>query len=906
MPAPAFDPSKPFETPKFDPSEEFGVPSFDPEQDFKVLSPGIDVIESEPVPFGRRGVPYHGLEASFRFQSRKAEYFGFLDRAPGDDASKLNQARENLGFTPGRPEDMQRLVKREFGDRAKLKFHSGFDDYVVEFKDGSITPFNPPGLDIGDIRGMRANLGIFGAEVAAGGVGLLAGLFAGGPAGGVGGAAAMAPIGAGIGRYYALKRGKEGGLHELSHTEMLGEAAFEMLFAAGAEAVTAGGGVFLRRVFGSPEAKRFLPKISDKQIEEAIDYATDLASRTRARTGVELKATTGQVLRDVDPELARQVQTFETGLEALGQDVGSAARASQQAASAALRKEALGEVPETLERAPKLGEAIQKLARAETATQAERIAQRSIDDQAEALADQLRIAEAPPTLTNVKQTREYLRTARDDTFEQLGERYQSFWRQVPEDTPVNMAGLREVGTEWSVRLEKDIFPSLRPEDRQIVSDALKFGLKERKGLEFGPGGILRPITRMEDVGGNLDQVSRALSILKAELRGLRAAKGEAKAREASLVNDLIGSLSAARDDALEAIEPGLKKQLQVIDKSYRVAKERIDNSLINSIITKRKTGGFYIKGKRLFREILSDPEETENLMGLISDPEFGAFGQTETIKNGAMSLYRDRVIDGTMTHKSFMSQYKASLRKIFPDDMSKFSSLESAQNAIKLAERREKTLIRELEQSFEYKLQKYDPEDILDKVSGKLTATKKLKKLLKNHPDKWNDYKGLRARKFLGDVEGVDDFGNKFIDYRKIDTLIAKEKGELSEVFGVQFMDDLKLMRDIAKLRKIPKAQGSKFTEALKETISTPSILLWRASFARPLSRLGLITTSFFKLDREAARRANARLLSDPQALREAMNLYRRNAPWDKWRRFMINIGAIEIVRDVREALNEQ
>ena len=91
-------------------------------------------------------------------------------------------------------------------------------------------------------------------------------------------------------------------------------------------------------------------------------------------------------------------------------------------------------------------------------------------------------------------------------------------------------------------------------------------------------------------------------------------------------------------------------------------------------------------------------------------------------------------------------------------------------------------------------------------------------------------------------------------------------------------------------------------TNLLKESPpATAPVLFWRSTVARPLSRMGLLTTGALKIDRGAARKATAKLLRDPKAMQNAMNLYRKNAPLQKWKSLLTDIGAIEMVRHLNE-----
>ena len=623
--------------------------------------------------------------------------------------------------------------------------------------------------------------------------------------------------------------------------------------------------------------------MTDDQIDEAIRIFEERAENVAARTGVKPEATVGQVMVGVDPKTGRAIQSFEGGLEKLGEDVGVAARKSQEEAQEALQREMFGGAPaKDLTKAVPVGEAIQDTATRDVLAKKQDILRGIFTEQAELLTEQLSIVDVIPTTTTAAAIRNYLIKARADVLGpegQLSKQYDEFWSQVP-DTTVDMSGVQKTGKKWKALIDSDLFKTLTEENRKIIEDAISV-----------------------PEAATMDQVTRALSLLKSELRTLKAVPAAAKAREGALLSDLVVEVQKARDSALSGIDTSIRDQIYALDEAFALAKDKIDGSLINRLITKKKGGGMRVSDDKFMDAILRNPAEARNIMGLMNSPDYVGFGLTDAFKDGALGVYRDKVIDGTMTHKSFMNQYKASLREIFtPVQMRKFSNLEDAAKGIKLAEKREKILLDQVNKSFEMKLTGFDPEKVLDQVAGSPSRTKKLVALLKNDPDKLADYKALRARKLLNDLESTDDLGNVSIDFTKIEQILKKEKGELSELYGEQFISDMRMLKDITKMRLIPNQIKTYLTDLIKETPpATPGILFWRSSVARPLSRMGLLTTAAMKLDRRAARKATAALLSSPKAMREATNLYRADAPLRKWKSLLMDIGAIELVRHFNE-----
>lgn len=930
---PEFNPNEPFETVEFDPSQAFTT-EFDPSQPFTPEG-GIEVIPAMQGPrlLGEEAPPFEravgtvaravlGPTAEILAESavgatrrgkREEKFQQVQSRPPEWAAENFNRLQEALPFFGGGESGRKIAVEQAFGDRAALAFHEGLDEHVIKFDTGEIVPFDPAGIGEADIRGLRAPAGRLAAEVGAGAAGFLAG----GPVG----AALAAPLGAGAAEYRILKMGQEAS--GLSDSEIRIRAGTETLMAYAGEALFGVGGAVYRRILSSPQAKRFLVSITDDEIDEAIRIFESTQKKVAKRTGVKVEATTGQKLIAAEPDVGRKVQTFERGLEAAGEDVGRAARKTQKEAEEVLTKRLFGPAGDTAD----LGEVIQKVAAAEVGREAETIAEGSIAEQTEAIAR--REIDVAPTWETAEKARAAISDSRDKIFDNLGKEYDDFWARVPEDTPVDMTGLKTTASSWLAKLKRDIFPSLTKENKTLVKEALGRVVKEEPSGAVGfptpspavpvagavvppytgpAGGAVTELTPMKEAATALDSVSRAISTLKAELRDMNTPLGAGKGREKKLLVNLIDNLEEARGVALEGVEQGMKDELNDIDRSYRIAKETLDLGMVNRLITKSKGGGFRIADTKFFTTILRTTSESKNIAALLASPELAPTGGLDIAKEGIMGFYRDQVVKGETTHAKFMAAYGDSLRQFYtPQEMRRFDSLAKAESFIKISEKREKELIKELKSSFEYKLGRYDPEDVLGKTAGKLTKTRKLKELLKNHPDKWRGYQQLRGLKLREDISSLDDVGDAFVDYGKLKKILGNKnkRAELTEVFGKQYVDDLDLLADIAKLRKVPKSVQSELTQALKETDSGPIMMSWRATFARPLSRPGLFTTAASKLYKSGNREATAKLLQNPEILREGMKLYNRNVPWKRWRRFWLNIGAIEFVRAVEEGLNE-
>ncbi|MEE8114543.1 MAG: hypothetical protein V3T23_09325, partial [Nitrososphaerales archaeon] len=196
------------------------------------------IIKGQTKMFGGEPTVVDLPEGDTSYKKRLGEYYGFT-AVPEKYEDNYGRLQEAAGFTPGRQEDMQRIVKKAFGGKANLANYEGYPDPVIVFDTGEIVPFNQPGLTMQDVRGAKAATGVLAAEVAGGAAGLLGGPFA----------PATVPLGVGAGafagEYARLKKGQE--FSELTDSEIVGRAAIDAAIATGLEIATLGAGAVVRR-----------------------------------------------------------------------------------------------------------------------------------------------------------------------------------------------------------------------------------------------------------------------------------------------------------------------------------------------------------------------------------------------------------------------------------------------------------------------------------------------------------------------------------------------------------------------------------------------------------------------------------------------------------------------------------
>lgn len=863
-------------------------------------------IAPEDAPVARKVSPGFGKEGTMEVEEggtayarRLMEQYGIQNRPKDSPSAPDRRDRHTelpklLGLTPGRPEDMKKIVQRVHGPTAELVFHEGLGDYVVEFRDtGETVPFNPPGLGAESLKAALPGASQITTEMAGGIAGLAAG--PAGPFVGVAGGAALS-------KYNLLQIGKEQKLHDMPKADMIGQSLFDGAVALGLEMTLPVLGAFGRRMMGSPSAKRIIGEITDEEMELAVKKAQELSEQVKAKTGEEFPMTAGQAAQLASPEAGRRIRTAEEAFEGmLGPEGFQDIRAQQGVAETAMQRKVFGDVPATKEGVGPLGEDVGEIARKKAFAEEERIGQETLGIETEAADIQAELTNVLPTLTSAEAMRTGLSEARDKTFKALGKKYDDLWSQVPEDTVVDMAPLRKVGKEWAGRLDEDIFKSLTPEDRQIVQDALRAGVETKTVPPVKlvsatiPG---KTITKEVPIG--MAQTSRALSVLKAELRYLKTAPMKAKARDKKPLIDFVNELSRAREDALSQLDPKLAKQIRDADAAYADAKERIDASLINRMITPAPSGGWRIADDKVFDAFLRNPSEARNFVSLVNDPAYDGFVTADALKDGIIGKYRDKNIDTALKHKSFMNQYGASMREVMsPKELRRFDSLEKAQQSIKAAQKREKNLLTELNKTFETRLGTYDAEEVFDKVAKSPSNIRRFKAMA---PHKWDEFKSLYSRDLMNRVTVFDDVGDETLSASLMKGVIRKDEGTLRMVYGPEYVQDFKLLTDISQLRSMPKSVRSQLSELAREQPDlTAPMAMWRAMVARPLSRAGLLTTSAIKMSRKEARKSMRELLTNPDKLNEAMKLYKKAEDPEKVRSFLLSVGMVELERSIRE-----
>lgn len=749
----------------------------------------------------------------------------------------------------------------------------------------------------------------FGLEILAGFLGL-----AGGPVGAIG-ASAVAAMTTRAARLYA---GEEAGYNKMSHSDIWAEASLEGLMAvaggAGADAVIGAS----RYMFQNPAMKKFFSNISKEQMDAFRKTLDDkLAPMMKERYGIDF--TVGQVLQEgktlgaqIGESTVEQVRKLETSLAKESEPL----RKLQDAQSDLLVSQRQGLETGAAPRADKmdLPEVSAQIQRGLAPEDDIVRLQQNADENIRLLNDELsQTFDAPDVVLSAQELRGSLRDARKNARTRAGEPYDVFWNDVggKAQVVVDTAPIRKVALEHKGKLSKDAFPNMVAEDKDIVNQALNWGkgVKEIDKVVPTTGNVvsINPSKPMINIklpsvvvfdAQSFKTVNRAITVLKDEKNRLITGKGDTKVKDARFLQDMIDGFTTARDNALDAISPGASGSLKKIDAAYSKTLTNIDTSNVNRILEVATGGKPNMSPLSAIGALLDDSgEAAEAYMKLVNDPNSIAGGALPEIRQGIRSLYKKEVLslpqsERTLAHESFMRDKGDALEVIMsPDEFSSFNK--GAGETFKKIELREARLASEIDninKSFktEFSTTNRDLVDFVLQGDKRQTIknTIELKKFLSD--ESLDQYKRLRARKMLDDITGTDKMKQQVIDPDKITDVLTKQAGELKTLFGSQYIRDLEEMVRFTDLKNVPQslAESRDFRNLVAEGVGfMPSVMVFRALFAPPLSKKGLATTAILKVSGKKARAALGEMLANPKQFVALMKAYREQASLDVMRR---------------------
>lgn len=738
-----------------------------------------------------------------------------------DPEAKGGSPAVRLAESVGSLEDIERALGKQFGGMPEEGFDVGRTDLGIVFRNpesGKYELLDPAGLDLGDLVTLVPEALVVAGEIVGGAIGAR-----GGPLGIAAGAAG----GAGIARGAILSALKEMGIIDESYSDIATQAGTEAAIAGGAAA--AGVGAFTAL---SPK-KRALGRLLDEGVTpERVAAGREATAGLEEATGAKLS--TGQRLKEVEPEIAGRVRAAELS------DVersGEMARAKAERLAIEEREAALGS------RAPydatRVGKGITQVAEKQakqTRTNVLLKTQREVAIMEEKLTE----ISGKDLATAGGDIRKTLQEGRDRVFTELSDEYERLWKQVPEETVVDLKPLRETARKWQGRIDEDIFPSLTPEDRKIVSDVL--GVSD---------------------GKSIGATSRALSILKSEERLLRKNPGSASVKQKKLLSDMINDLQKAREDALAKIDPELAESIRAQDELWSEAKRSIDEALVGDVLARKSAARYRVADDNVLRSMTRSVADLKEYLRIAEKyPELNAVDDLKAALDGR---YADEVINGNSTHKTWVTRNRQVIRTLYtPWEARRFDQAGKMQARIKLAEKQEKELLADLSKSFEAKVQHFEPERAVAYTIGKPSRALDMKSMLRQHPEKWKAYQDVRRERLLEDV------GDSVPMLEK--RLKGDARRELEITLGEDYVNNLE---QLVRLKDMAKFRGA--DSLIRPTTEAPESLFGtiRGMIFGPLTRAGFRFRLLGRFTRAGTDDAMRRILADPDAL-EALLISRR------------------------------
>lgn len=853
---------------------------------------------------GRDPMPADMPENITPYKERAVKHFGMV--IPEDDRYK--QVAYWLSTTPGRDIDKANAVRKVYGGEAELKFHKGYDDYVIEFKDGRVAPFNAPGVDMQSVAGSMEGALAIGIEIA-GGIGGLGG----GPAG----IALGTSLGAAHGERERLKRGQN--ISGLTDAEVNAKAAMVGAMTLGGDLVLGGAGIAIRRYMGNPLAKKLFGSMSKPEIDAMVAAADKFGDNLTSSQALAQAAR--EAAQRGDNKLATQLRRRATNLaggeEALlrrGEaDELSKSIDTQNAELMGLEQTVTKGAADTTESRHAVGQDVVRNAQREVSESENNIVmqiQREVDDVVAAEMDRFKSRDLNVVGSSL---REELKVAEKNIMGKDGvmdKAYGEIWKQIPDDVGVDLSVVRKVGSKWRERIKGDAFPSLTEESRSIINDALRLGIKGGEvkttpsrlpPIKVGRETMARPpkveVTPVMDDPKSVATISRAISQLKQEVRMIDSGAVSAKPRQKALLIDLQNELTRARDAAIKNIDPNLQTALRAQDGVYHSAIERIKGSMLGRIVSKKRGGGWKVSSEKVMGKILKDPDELRTLYSLADDyPEYDL---KNTLREGVYAAYQKDVLDGKGAHNTFMRSHGEAIDTLFtPAERRRFADSEDAQRFIKGQERREKLALNGLKKELGYKFAEYDPYEVYKLATKNPGYAKKAMSLMSEARQK--DFKALYMRDVLEAAQTQSDFGDRVMDLQKLRSFRSENANMIKTVLGDKYYSDLGIVEKVLRLERIPKHLHGELANLMKEEgPAGAGMLFWRALYARPLSRLGVATTGALKLTRSASRKAVDKLLADPKLLAMSVSMY--NNKLDKPLHLLKSVGLAELAKQIED-----
>lgn len=754
-----------------------------------------------------------------------------------------------LANTTGSVADVQKALSDQF-DVEPHKLDVAQVEGVTVFRNpetGKYEPLNAPGFQMTDIAPAISEGAVIGGEILGG----LAGMRGGTPgvtAGATAGAAGSRALQQSVLDYLGIVDKSPGEIAEESAVE--GGVAL-----AGASIPFAGR---LGKTIFSPKT-RALDVLRKQGVKpEELEAG---ARNLEEAVGPDVPTSAGQRLSEVNPDVGARVRGSEvTYPEYTGEyERRTAQRQAQEETREAVSPTQQRDFEQT-------GEGIRREAGAQAEQRREAIEEgtrRDIGRQRQQMAE----VSGEDVTTAGGNIVERFETGRDQIFREMSDEYSQLWDRVPEGTQADLSGVRQAAEKWQGRMNQRVFQSLSREDQRIINDALDN--LSATGRDPSTG---RPVSP----GRDLATINDELSVLKEERRALMKESPKTKLKEKRLLDDMIREVESAREQALQKVDPEIARQVKNLDQRWAQASERIDEGLVGDILARKRRNDGRLPSTAV-QKITSTESTTQDYLRLAD--EYPQLNAVDDLKSAFRGKYQDEVVDGNKNHETFMRQNRAAMRHVFDEnEMGKFRSAGQAKDFIRTAEKREQDLLNEMRQEFEYKLSTYDPETAVRASYGSPTKTRRLKRMLKDHPEKWEAYKDVRRERL---VTNPNEMNKVFSD--------PEHRREVEIALGEDYVKNLQRLRNLGQLEE------TKAGRALdrRPAADTADTLLGagRRILYGPLSREGFTIRTLGRFTQAGTDRAVMDMLKNPDLLEQGLRLRDAQIGDQKYQNFLGALG---------------
>lgn len=554
--------------------------------------------------------------------------------------------------------------------------------------------------------------------------------------------------------------------------------------------------------------------------------ADKIADIVEAETGRRPTFTTGQQLAAVEPERAAGVE----GLEEIT-DIGMEARRSQRQAGEALQQKIdTGAEKEFIKEEAAAGVR-------EVATEIAETAEKSIaNTQTKTI---LRLEQVKSNITQMETSEAGLaiRTAMEEGNAAAYKPLKDAYTQLDEEFAEVVIDTK-IMKDAAKALEKEtvIFPEWMPDRKLAISQAKK-----------------------AEAQVAFSDVQAALSDIRTKLRTMgEAGSTPSEMKSLKVIRD---SLQEARDSTLAKASPEKANSLLTLETKYANYKEATNKSLIKSILKKGSDQRYIVADKAIINNLIKSADDIRLYKQIAQDqPELNVLPQ---MREALLVKYRNQVIDGTGSHAKFMQDNRVSVDELLtPKERAMMTSAERAKTALPAALKREKQLVKELNDMIpEYELAQFQSTKVMDRIKGNTGIANKVKNMLqKRHPEKWKAVQ--EARKF--------EVAKKSKTLSGLETVLDEQRSELITTLGRDYVKTLDAAVDLAR------TSGRNLSgKPIREAEERGTLGLARAIVFGPLSHFGFVRNVSKSVLEEKAKRLNLELLQNSEMLEQVIRAHR-------------------------------